>query len=133
MKKRVLAVLAYLLPTFPLGFLWHLTVFADYYASLEVYRPNPIIPFGILSMVVQGVIWSVMYEKLFAGETIGKGALKFALIAAPLAWSFIVVAASAKHLMVSVSGFFIIETAFTLVQYAIVSPLLAAVYARKKP
>jgi hypothetical protein len=33
MKKKVLAVLAYMIPTFPLGYLWHLTVFADYYKS----------------------------------------------------------------------------------------------------
>ncbi|HLF04127.1 MAG TPA: hypothetical protein VI855_02805 [Dehalococcoidia bacterium] len=131
MKKRILAVLAYMLPTFPLGFFWHLTIFADYYKSLNVYREEIIIPFGIASMLIQGVIWSVVYERLFSGESILKGALKFALLACPLAWSFMVIAVSAKHQMSSVSGYLLIETAFTLVQYAIVSPLIAAVYARK--
>ena len=131
MKKRILATLAYMLPTFPLGFLWHLTIFADYYRSLNVYREDIIVPFGIISMLVQGVIWSVVYERLFAGESILKGALKFALLACPLAWSFMVLAVSAKHQMSSVSGFLLIETAFILVHYAIVSPLIAAVYARK--
>ena len=131
MKKRILAILAYMLPTFPLGFFWHLTIFADYYKSLNVYREDIIIPFGIVSMLIQGVIWSVVYERLFAGESILKGALKFALLACPLAWSFMVLAVSAKHQMSSVSGFLIIETAFLLVHYAIVSPLIAAVYARK--
>ena len=131
MKKRILAILAYMLPTFPLGFFWHLTIFADYYKSLNVYREDIIIPFGIVSMLIQGVIWSVVYERLFAGESILKGALKFALLACPLAWSFMVLAVSAKHQMSSVSGFLLIETAFLLVHYAIVSPLIAAVYARK--
>lgn len=131
MKKRILAILAYMLPTFPLGFFWHLTIFADYYKSLNVYREDIIIPFGIISMLVQGVIWSVVYERLFAGETILRGALKFALLACPLAWSFMVLAVSAKHQMSSVGGFLLIETAFILVHYAIVSPLIAAVYARK--
>lgn len=131
MKRRVLAILAYMLPTFPLGFLWHLTIFADYYRSLDVYREDIIVPFGIISMFVQGVIWSVVYERLFAGESILRGALKFALLACPLAWSFMVLAVSAKHQMSSVSGFLMIETAFILVHYAIVSPLIAAVYARK--
>ena len=131
MKKRILAILAYVLPTFPLGFFWHLTIFADYYKSLNVYREDIIIPFGIVSMLVQGVIWSVVYERLFAGESILRGALKFALLACPLAWSFMVLAVSAKHQMSSVSGFLLIETAFMLVHYAIVSPLIAAVYARK--
>ena len=131
MKKRILAVLAYILPTFPLGFFWHLTIFADYYKSLNVYREDVIIPFGITSMLIQGVIWSVVYERLFSGQPIFKGALKFALLACPLAWSFLVIAVSAKHQMSSVTGFFLIETAFILVQYAVVSPLIAAVYSRK--
>ena len=131
MKKRILAILAYMLPTFPLGYFWHLTIYADYYKSLNVYREDIIIPFGIVSMLIQGVIWSVVYERLFSGETILKGALKFALLACPLAWSFMVLAVSAKHQMSSVSGFLLIETAFMLVHYAIVSPLIAAVYVRK--
>jgi hypothetical protein len=131
MKKRILAILAYMLPTFPLGYFWHLTFFSDYYKSLNVYREDIIIPFGIVSMLIQGVIWSVVYERLFSGETILKGALKFALLACPLAWSFMVLAVSAKHQMSSVSGFLLIETAFMLVHYAIVSPLIAAVYVRK--
>lgn len=131
MTKRILAVLAYMLPTFPLGYFWHLTIFVDYYKSLNVYREDILIPFGIVSMLIQGVIWSVVYERLFSGESILKGALKFALLACPLAWSFMVLAVSAKHQMSSVSGFLLIETAFMLVHYAIVSPLIAAVYARK--
>ena len=131
MKKRVLAVLAYMLPTFPLGFFWHLTIFADYYKSLHVYRESIIIPFGILSMLIQGVIWSLLYERLFAGERILKGATSFAMLACPLAWSYSVLAVSAKHQMSSVSGFLLIETAFVVIHYAVVSPLIAAVYAHK--
>lgn len=54
MKKLILAVLAYVLPTFPLGYFWHLKTFANHYRSLEVYRDNLLIPFGLLSMLVQG-------------------------------------------------------------------------------
>lgn len=129
MKKRILAVLAYMLPTFPLGFFWHLTIFADYYKSLHVYREDIVIPFGIVSMLIQGIVWSVVYERLFSGEAIIKGAVKFSLLACPLAWSFMVLAVSAKHQMSSVAGFLLIETAFTAVQYIVVSPLIAAVYA----
>lgn len=125
MRNHVLAALAYLLPTFPLGYLWHLTVFADYYRSLDVYRQDILIPFGLLSMGVQAVIWSVLYRRMFGGEPVLRGALKFAALACPLAWSFLVIAVSAKHRMASVSGYVGIETAFILVQYALVSPLIA--------
>ncbi len=131
MKNRILAIMAYVLPSFPLGFLWHLTIFADYYKSLNVYRTDILIPFGIASMLIQGLIWSVVYERLFSGEPILTGALKFATLACPLAWSFQVLAVGAKHHMTSVSGYMLIETAFIVMHYAIVSPLIAAVYARK--
>lgn len=131
MKKRIMAILAYVLPTFPLGFFWHLTVFADYYKFLNVYREDILIPFGIASMLIQGFIWSVLYERLFSGESVLRGAVKFAALACPLAWSFLVIAVAAKHHMSSVSGYVQIETAFVLVHYTIVSPLIAAVYSRK--
>jgi len=131
MRQHALAVLAYMLPTFPLGFFWHLTIFADYYKSLQVYREDILIPFGLLSMIVQGVIWSVLYRRLFAGEPVLRGALQFAALAAPLAWSFMVIAVGAKHHMASVGGYVGIETAFVVVQYATVSPLIALVYARR--
>lgn len=131
MKKRILAVLAYMIPTFPLGYLWHLTVFADYYKSLDVFRENIIVPFGVTSMLIQGFVWAIIYERMFSGRPILKGAFEFAMVACPLAWSFMVLAVSAKHHMSSVSGFLMIETAFILVHYIVVSPLIAAVYARK--
>lgn len=62
-KKLILAVLAYMLPSFPLSYFWHLTIFADYYKSPHVYREDILIPFGIGSMLVQGVTWAVLYRR----------------------------------------------------------------------
>ena len=61
-----------------------------------------------------------------------RGALKFATLACPLGWTYMVPAVSAKQQMSSVSGFLAIETGFMLVHYAIVSPLIAAVYWSKQ-
>jgi riboflavin transporter FmnP len=134
MRQRfVLAMLAYILPTFPLGYAWHLATFKSYYDSLQVYRDDIVIPFGLLSMLVQSIVWAYLYSRLFAGEPVWRGAAKFAALAAPLAWSFMVIAVGAKHHMASVSGFVLIETAFILVQYLMVSPLIALVYRRTEP
>src|SRR5688572_3843773 len=105
MKSRILAVLAYMLPTFPLGFFWHLSIFDGYYKSFQIYRESIVIPFGVISMLIQGFIWAFIYERLFAGESVLRGAVKFALLACPLAWSFMVLAVGAKHQMSSVGGF----------------------------
>lgn len=130
--RFLLAMLAYILPTFPLGYIWHLTAFKGYYESLQVYRDDLIIPFGLLSMAVQSVVWAYVYSRLFAGESVLRGAIKFAALAAPLAWSFMVIAVAAKHHMASVAGFVQIETAFVIVHYAIVSPLIALAFSVPK-
>ena len=129
--RFLLAALAYIVPTFPLGYLWHLVLFKDYYTSLAVYRPDMVIPLGVASMVIQGVVWAYLYSRLFAGEPVLRGALKFAALAFPLAWSFLVLPIGAKHLMADVQGFVLIETAFVAVQYLIVSPLIALAFARR--
>ena len=130
--RFLLAALAYILPTFPLGYVWHLVIFKSYYESLSVYRPDILIPLGVASMLIQGLIWAYVYWRLFRQETVVVGALKFAALAMPLAWSFLVVAVSAKHHMSSVSGFLLIETAFLVVQYVIVSPLIALAFSYRK-
>src|SRR5262249_18111633 len=66
MKRYTLALLAYLVPTFALGFVWHLVLFASYYDALGIYRRDIIIPFGFLSMFIQAAIFARIYEKSFA-------------------------------------------------------------------
>ena len=132
MRTRfLLGFLAYVLPTFPIGWFWHMTVFKSYYEGLEVYRDELMVPLGLASMTVQGIVWVYLYSRLFAGETVLRGAVKFAALAAPLAWSFMVLAVAAKHHMTSPASFVLIETGFIAFQYAVVSPLLALVFATR--
>ncbi len=131
-RTFVLAVLAFVVPTFPLGYLWHLVLFKDYYDALQVYRTDIVIPFGILSMIIQGCAWAFIYARLFAGESVVRGAAKFMALAVPLAWSFLVIVIAAKHQMTSVSGFVWIETGFTLLQYLVVSPLIAWAFSQRR-
>jgi hypothetical protein len=130
--RFLLAALAYIIPTFPLGYFWHLTIFRHTYATLAVYRLDIMIPLGVASMLIQGVIWAYLYWRLFRHESVVLGAVKFAAVAMPLAWSFMVVAVAAKHHMSSVSGFLMIESAFIAVQYVIVSPLIALAFSYRR-
>jgi hypothetical protein len=67
MKMRFgLGVLAYLAPTFALGFVWHLVLFHGYYERLAIYRKDIIIPFGFLSMLIQAFIFAWIYQRAFA-------------------------------------------------------------------
>jgi hypothetical protein len=125
MKRYVLTVLAYLVPTFALGFVWHLLLFQSYYEALAVYRSDVIIPFGFVSMLIQAVIFAWVYERAFAGAR-GRllfRALRYGAVGALLSWSFTTLAVAAKNVMASVPDYLVIETAFTIVQWTLVAPL----------
>ena len=122
-----LGILAYLAPTFPIAYLWHLVLFAPAYEALGIYRPDPVIPFGFASMLIQGAIFSFAYPRLFPGRgaaVVGPG-LAYGLALAVLSWSFTTLAVAAKNVMASVPLYVELETAFTLLQFAIVGPLIA--------
>jgi hypothetical protein len=132
MTKRIgLAALAYLVPTFVLGFVWHLILFKGYYDALAMYRHDVIIPFGFLSMSVQAGLFAFIYEQSFAGRNasvLARG-LAYAAFGALLSWSFTTIAVAAKNVMTSVPDYLVIETSFTAVQWLIVGPLTAFVHA----
>lgn len=133
MSKRVaVAALSYLVPTFLLGFVWHLVLFKAYYDALAIYRRDVIIPFGFMSMAIQSLLFAWIYDRSFAaaaGNTLRRG-LAYALFGAALSWSFTTIAVAAKNVMSSVPDYLLIETAFTAVQWAIVGPMTALVSAR---
>ena len=124
-KRYIPGILAYLVPTFALGFVWHLVLFKDYYDSLAIYRTDIIIPLGFLSMLVQSVLFAWLYDRMFATASSSRisSIVKYAVLGALLSWSFTTLAVGAKNIMSSVPRFMVIETAFTLVQWLMVAPL----------
>jgi hypothetical protein len=130
MKRYVFGFLAYLVPTFALGFVWHLVLFESYYDALAIYRQHIIIPFGFFSMVIQAAVFAWVYDKAFAvtaGSALSR-ALRYGCAGAVLSWSFTTLAVAAKNVMASVPNYLLIETAFTIVQWALVAPLTVAAF-----
>lgn len=129
-----LAFAAYLVPTFPLGYFWHLSTFKARYDELALFREDVIIPLGLTSMILQGLLFAWIYPKLFdTGHSAWtRSAAQFFAIFGVLAWSFLVLPVAAKYRMASVSSFVALETAFTIVQYAVTSPLIALAWRSSK-
>jgi len=121
---------AYVLPSFPIAYVWHLIAFDDRYHALHIYRDDVVFPLGLASMLIQGAIFSWAYGKAFAPDARSwlRSGLAFGLIAGLLSWSFTTLAVAAKNVMTSVPDYLVLETLFTLVQFAIVGPLIALAY-----
>lgn len=135
MMRFFFGVLAYVVPTFALGFVWHLVLFEQYYKALAIYRSDVIIPFGLLSMLIQAIIFAWTYREIFtrrSGTLLSCG-LTYAIVGAALSWSFTTIAVAAKNVMTSVPDYLVIETAFTVVQWVMVAPLTVFAFGAAAP
>lgn len=133
MRHFWLGVAAYILPTFPIAYVWHLVAFAPLYHDLAMYRDDLIFPFGFAAMLIQGVAFSWVYPRVFpdrAGGVVRNGLL-YGLGIGTLSWSFTTLSVAAKNVMTSVPTYLMLETGFTLVQFAVAGPLIALAHRRR--
>ncbi|MFZ5733376.1 MAG: hypothetical protein ACOY4O_11605 [Pseudomonadota bacterium] len=127
--RFLLGMAAYIVPTFALGYGWHLVWFEPSYARLGIYRPDPIIPFGLGSMIIQAALFAWLYPRAFGhgGDAVRDG-LRFGAFIGLLAWSFTTLAVAAKYPMASIGDYVMLETGFTLVQSLLAGLLMAWVH-----
>jgi len=132
-KHIAIGALCYLIPTFALGFVWHLVAFKAYYDALAIYRQDVIIPFGLLSMSIQAVLFAWIYVRVFAPlpETTSR-VFGYAAFGAVLSWSFTTVAVAAKNVMSSVPDYLLIESGYTVLQWLMVGPLTVLLLRRSE-
>jgi len=124
-----LGVVAYVVPSFAIAYPWHLTVFAPAYRELAMYRDDVIVPFGLLSMLIQGAAFSFVYPHVFDDRSaVLRNGLIYGLATGLLSWSFTTLAVAAKNVMTSVPTYLALETGFTMLQFVIVGPLIAVAH-----
>ena len=78
-------------------------------------------------MIIQAVVFSWAFPRIFPAprRSVVRDGLRYGIAIGLLSWSFTTLAVAAKHPMASISDFFLLETAFTVVQFVIVGPLIA--------
>jgi hypothetical protein len=120
---------AHVIPTFAIAYTWHLRVFAPRYAALAMYRENVLPALGLSSMLVQAVIFGLMYLTMIAPLAGGYffKAVSYTALGFFLSWSFSTLAVAGKSRMSSIQDFVIIESGFTAIQWLVVGFLTVAV------
>jgi hypothetical protein len=132
MKRYVVPALAYLVPTFLLGYVWHLVLFARYYERLAMYRHDVVIPLGLGSMTIQSLFFAWVWERLASsGAPLVSRTWRYALVGAGVSWSFTTLAVAAKNVMTSVGEYIVIESGFTAAQWMLVAMATATVSAAR--
>lgn len=125
-RRIAVGTLAYLAVTFPLAYVWHLVAFESTYADLGyISREEPIIAFGLLAILIQGVVLSTACSLLPGGR--GRVPAVCGLIAV-YHWSMHVLAEAAKHPIAPLPTWFALETGYLLVQFALATIVLTWVF-----
>jgi hypothetical protein len=128
MLKIILAALAYIIPTMPYGYLWHMAWFKKQYERWQYFGGDASIPLGFTSMIIQGIILSVTYSLLRIEHASYINALLFSGIMGAFFWSTHVVSAMAKHGATRTKGYFFLETIYLAGQFAVFGILLGVIY-----
>lgn len=117
MLKHVLSVFAFMGVSFGVQGLNHFVINTEHYAGIDFARPDPIIPLGLLAMVIQGLILSFAVTKLApAGATMRNGvtvSLAFGLFLA----SYIALAEPAKYAAPSIASWMVTEGIASTLQF----------------
>ncbi len=129
MKKTLLGAAGYLAVTFPLGYFWFLILFKHAYETFGVYnRPQPIIPLGLFSMMIQGPILAYLYPRWRGNGPRLASALQFCWFMGLFFASGTVIALAAKAQIADLPLWFGINFAYTFIQFTLTALVFAAIF-----
>jgi hypothetical protein len=128
MIKIILGALAYIIPSMPFGYFWHLRVFKKNYDKWQFFGIKPNVPLAFIAMVIQGTILSVVYALLPIEHASVTHIFTFVSVMGIFFWSRVVVPTMASNASSRTVGFFFLESAYLAGQYVLFGAMLCVVY-----
>jgi hypothetical protein len=130
-KQEFQAAVVYLLVTFPLAALWHVVLFGSWYESLGYFGREPSFVLGFVAIVIQAVVLAIAYGRTVAVPGGVGSHWGFIGLAGVFLWASNVVAFAAKVELSSPPLFFLLETGYFTVNFALYGLLLPRVFGRR--
>jgi hypothetical protein len=125
------AVGAYVFCTFLIAAPWHMLLFKPVYDDLAIFtRKEPLIPLGLVSMLMQGLVLSYLYPLFAQGKHSVKTGALFGLLMGVLLASSAVFAEAGKQNVTSLSTWLVLESVYFLFQFSVVGAVIGAIYAK---
>ena len=132
MKKFMLATLSFVVLTMLWAYPWHVVWFHDVYADLgAVTRPTPIIPLGLMSVLIQGMVIAYFYPFYYRGGNPILQGIKFSLIIGLMVYTVMGFATAAKINIEPVSTFLAYHTVFQSIQFLMTGAALGLIFGRQ--
>ncbi len=130
MLIHILSVVAFMVVSFAAQGLSHFVVNSDHFAAIEHLRKDPIIPLGLLAMVMQGAIMSVALSVWREGDaTVGSG-LVVAVAFGLFLIAYISLVEPAKYTVPDIASWMRIETIVGVAQFTVFGVLLGLIHSK---
>ena len=131
MRFYALAIIIFVIASFLVQATSHFAINAAHYAAIDFMRQDPILPLGVLTMLLQGSILAYLYPLLYRGGTPVVQGLKFGLLMGLFLGSYIALAEPAKYAAPSIGNWIAVEGAASLVQFSLYGILVGLAYGRR--
>lgn len=128
LKKQALAAVGYTLIVFPLALVWHIVFFEDAYVAFGYFDGEPNIPLGLVTIVLQGVLLSIMYPMFAANKPSFSKAAWFCVLVGAFFWTSHVLALVAKQNVPDALSFVMMESLYLGFQFGAFALVLGLVF-----
>ena len=119
MKRHILAVIGYIAATFATQATSHFLLFREHYAAVPYMKSEPVFALGITSMIIQGIVISIVFaNSRFSGKTLFD-ALKLTWLFGVFLVSYIGLAEAAKYAVPSIPSWIGVEFLAGAIQFTL--------------
>jgi hypothetical protein len=130
-RKYILATFSYVVLSFAIAYPWHLVWFHDLYVELGAFtRVEPIVPLGVLTIVIQGAVIAYFYPFWYRGGHPVWAGIRYSLLIGLLIYTVMGFATAAKFEISPVSTFLAYHTVFQFLQFTISGAALGLIFGR---
>ena len=126
--QMALTVVAYVLTTFAVQGTSHFAINADHFAAIPIMRAEPLVPLGITSMLIQGLIFAWLYPVYANGASTLRKSIVFSWLIGGFLASYIVLGEAGKYAIPSLSSWIAVEASAALVQYTLFGVWLGLIH-----
>lgn len=135
-KKFYYSIAAYFIITMAVAYPWHMLLFHEKYMAMGAFtRGEPIMPFGILAVVLQGIVFAYFYPLFYkhvnGGNPLLRG-IQFGLFLGITVWSVMVFATAAKFKIAPVTDFVLLGTVFQIIQFTLVGAVIGLIFGKEE-
>jgi hypothetical protein len=126
----LLTVLAYVVATFGVQGTSHFLINADHYAAISIMRAEPVVPMGIASMIIQGLIFAYLFPAFIMPKHPIKSAIVFSWAIGGFLASYVALGEAGKYSIPSIPSWMVVEVSAAFVQFTLFGTLLGLLHRR---